>query len=65
MAEKKVAVTKNAPAGKKKVSKGESYACEVCGLAVIVDEECGCEDVAFMCCGEPMKERKTMSKATK
>ena len=51
---------------KKKVSKGDSYECGVCGMAVVVDETCGCEDdFALMCCGEPMKERKTPAKTTK
>jgi hypothetical protein len=51
---------------KKKVSKGDSYECGVCGMAVVVDEPCGCEgDFALMCCGEPMKERKTPAKTAK
>jgi hypothetical protein len=58
MAEKK--------ATKKKVAKGDSYVCGVCGLAVLVDEVCDCVDVCdIMCCGEPMKERKVKVKATK
>jgi len=60
MAEKKVTSTK------KKVSKGESYVCEVCGLAVTVDEACGCVDMCdIVCCGQPMKERKSRAKAAK
>jgi hypothetical protein len=51
---------------KKKVSKGDSYECGVCGMAVVVDEPCGCEDdFALMCCGEPMKEKKLKAKAAK
>jgi hypothetical protein len=51
---------------KKKVSKGDLYECGVCGMAVVVDEPCGCEDdFALMCCGEPMKERKTPAKTAK
>ena len=43
-------------AAKKKVTTGESYACEVCGLVVSVDEVCGCVDVCdIVCCGQPMK----------
>jgi hypothetical protein len=53
-------------AAKKKVTKGDSYICEVCGLAVTVDEECGCVDVCdIICCGQPMKERKIKVKAAK
>jgi len=60
MAEKKQA------AAKKRMTKGASYACEVCGLAVSVDEICGCVDVCdIVCCGKPMKERKSKVKTTK
>jgi hypothetical protein len=53
-------------AAKKKVTKGDSYVCGVCGLAVTVDEECGCVDVCdIICCGQPMKERKIKVKAAK
>jgi len=35
-------------------------------MAVVVDEPCGCEDdFALMCCGEPMKARKSKVKAAK
>ena len=51
---------------KRKVSKGDSYTCEVCGLSVVVDEECGCTDVhEILCCGQPMKEKKVKVKAAK
>jgi hypothetical protein len=65
MAVKKAAATKAKTVAKKtstvkkavkKVAKGQSYACEVCGLVVTVDEVCGCVDVCdIVCCGEPMK----------
>jgi hypothetical protein len=39
-----------------KISKGSSYACEVCGLVVTVDEVCGCVDTCdIICCGEAMQ----------
>jgi len=44
MAEKKQATAK------KKMTKGTSYACEVCGLVVSVDEVCGCIDVCDIVC---------------
>ena len=60
MAEKKQATAK------KKMTKGTSYACEVCGLVVSVDEACGCVDVCdIVCCGRPMRERKGKVKASK
>jgi len=51
---------------KKKIAKGDSYVCKVCGLAVSVDEVCGCVDVCdIICCGKPMKERKVKVKTAK
>ena len=59
-------VEKKQAAAKKKMAKGVSYTCEVCGLVVSVDEVCGCVDVCdIICCGKPMKERKSKVKATK
>jgi len=53
MAVKKAPV-KKAPA--KGTKKGDSYVCGVCGLAVTVDEACGCAEVCdIICCGKPMK----------
>jgi hypothetical protein len=37
-----------------KLRAGDVLSCEVCGLSVIVDEECGCAVVDVMCCDEPM-----------
>jgi hypothetical protein len=59
----KKAVTKKAPA-KKPAAKGkskmiQSYACGVCGLAVTVDEDCGCvESHDIICCDTPMKKKR-------
>lgn len=59
-------VKKAAPkkaAAKKKTVKGDAYVCEVCGLAVSVDEVCGCVDVCdIICCGKPMKPKKARAK---
>ncbi|HAV10503.1 MAG TPA: hypothetical protein DCX22_02670 [Dehalococcoidia bacterium] len=42
-------------APKKKVDKGDSYVCGVCGLAVTVDS-CGRATMSdIICCGKPMK----------
>ena len=44
--------------GKTKV--GDTYQCGVCGLAVTVDEVCGCEDVCdIICCSGPMKKKRS------
>lgn len=37
-----------------RAKKGDVLYCEVCGLTVIVDEECGCADLGVICCEEPM-----------
>jgi len=65
MAEQKEERSQKAPS-KKKIAKGNSYVCEVCGLKVSVDEVCDCVDVCdIICYGKPMKERKIKVKATK
>jgi len=68
MAEKKAATQQKATA-KKKAAKGDGYVCGVCGLAVVIDEVCGCVDACdIICCGKPMKARtvaKAKSKASK
>jgi hypothetical protein len=63
MAQKKVAkkVTKKVPTkrSKKAVKKGEVYQCGVCGLAVTVDEVCGCVDACdIICCETQMKPKR-------
>ncbi len=58
----KKAIVKRAPA-KKAVTKsktkiGDSYTCEVCGLAVTVDDLCGCVGTCdILCCDVPMKKK--------
>jgi hypothetical protein len=37
-----------------KVKTGDTLNCEVCGLVVVVDEECGCAVTEIYCCEEPM-----------
>jgi hypothetical protein len=44
---------------KRKIKKGAKYSCSVCGVAVRVDEVCGCVDMCdIVCCGEQMKPKK-------
>ncbi len=44
---------------KKGVKEGDVYKCTVCGLAVTVDEVCGCADVCdIICCETPMKKKR-------
>lgn len=66
MAVKKATPAKKAPVKKRKVGKGDSYVCGVCGLAVVVDEACGCVDVCdIICCGKTMKARAANPKTPK
>ncbi len=56
-------VARKAPA-KKVARKGQALECEVCGLAVTVDEDCGCvEECDIICCGQPMAEKKPRARA--
>ncbi|MCM8799099.1 MAG: hypothetical protein NC821_06595 [Candidatus Omnitrophica bacterium] len=44
---------------KKKAEKKARYICEVCGLAITVDNVCSCVDVCdIICCGQEMKPKK-------
>jgi hypothetical protein len=38
--------------------KGEKYKCDECGLVVLVENPCGCEDCDIICCGAPLKQVK-------
>ena len=53
-----------APAKKRASRDGQSLVCGVCGLAVTIDEDCGCvETHEIICCGKPMKAKKPAAKA--
>jgi len=44
---------------KRGVKKGDAFKCGVCGLAVTVDEVCGCIDYYdIICCEKLMKPKK-------
>jgi hypothetical protein len=44
---------------KEAVKKGDTYKCSVCGLAVTVDEVCGCVDACdIICCEQMMKPKR-------
>ena len=54
---KRAQARKAAARGKTKV--GDSYACGVCGLAITVDEDCGCAEACdIICCSEPMRKKR-------
>jgi hypothetical protein len=64
-AAKKTAAPAKATANKR-VSKGQAMACEVCGLAVVVEEVGGLvisEESTLLCCGKPMKGKAKTAKA--
>ena len=59
MAQKRVTKKGSKAVAKKGVKKGDVYKCSVCGLAVRVDEVCGCVDMCdIICCETPMKAKK-------
>jgi hypothetical protein len=48
--------------------KGEKYKCDECGMVVVVEDVCGCDECDIVCCGAPMKqikEEKPKPKAAK
>lgn len=66
MAEK--AATPEKKTVKRKINKGDSLVCEVCGLSVVVEEVEGItvsQESTLLCCGKPMKERAVKTKTTK
>ena len=62
------AMVKKTPAKKtaaKSRASGDTYACEVCGLAVVVEEVGGMtisEESVLLCCSKPMKQKKAKAK---
>jgi len=59
MAQKKGVKRGSKAVGKRDVKKGDVYKCGVCGLAVRVDEVCGCVDMCdIICCEKQMKPAK-------
>jgi hypothetical protein len=55
----KSGVKKASPKKQKQLKSGSHYQCGVCGLAVTVDEVCGCVDFCdIICCGEQMRPSK-------
>ena len=43
--------------------KGEKYQCDECGLVVVIEDPCGCEEEELICCEAPMKPVKAKPKA--
>jgi hypothetical protein len=49
-----------------KVKKGDVLRCGVCGLAVVIDEACGCGAATeILCCSKPMAKGKKAAAAAK
>jgi hypothetical protein len=64
---KKVTEAKTTPA-KRKINKGQTLACEVCGISVTVEEIGNAiveEESVLLCCGKPMKDKTIVKKAVK
>jgi hypothetical protein len=60
MATTKKPVAKSAP--KKPSRAGSRYACGECGMVVVLEEDCGCQTIDLVCCGTPMKKKRTAAK---
>lgn len=45
--------------------KGDKYTCEECGMVVVVEDACECEDCAIVCCKVPMVPVKAKNKVVK
>ncbi len=45
--------------------KGDKYTCEECGMVVVVEDVCECEDCAITCCDVEMVPVKAKKKAAK
>jgi hypothetical protein len=43
--------------------KGERYKCETCGMVILVEDACGCNDCDIVCCATPMKKVKEEAKS--
>jgi hypothetical protein len=64
----KVATPQRKTATKRNISKGQAFACEVCGLSVMVEaigDAVVEEDNVLLCCGKPMKQKAGVKKAVK
>jgi hypothetical protein len=62
----KAATAVRKPSTSRKVNKGDSLVCEVCGLGVVVDEISGyTEESVLLCCGKPMRQRAKRSSPAK
>ena len=64
----KVGPAQKKPFVKKKNNKGQSLACEVCGMSVVIEEIGDLvveEDSVLLCCGKPMKDKAAVKKAVK
>lgn len=45
--------------------KGEAYECDECGLVVVVENPCECDETCeLVCCQEPMKPAKGEAKSS-
>ncbi len=45
--------------------KGDRYKCDVCGLVVLVEDDCGCSSCDLICCDAPMKKVGTKAAPSK
>ncbi|UCD34804.1 MAG: hypothetical protein JSU90_11030, partial [Nitrospiraceae bacterium] len=58
-AKKKTSAPAKRKASAARVKKGDRYQCSVCGIAVRIDETCGCVDMCdIICCDTQMRPKK-------
>ena len=61
-------VVKKPAAAAKKLAKGQALECEVCGMAVVIEQVGDVlieEDTVLLCCDEPMKAKAAKAKVAK
>jgi hypothetical protein len=64
----KAATAKKKATTKRNLNRGQALACDVCGLAVTVEEIGDLvveEDSVLLCCGKPMKAKAAVKKPVK
>jgi hypothetical protein len=62
---KKATKTEAKPKKGKKVKKGQAFECGLCGFRFVIDDCGGVEEHYFICCSEPMKQKRATKRTKK